>query len=58
MSALIPHARLHVYHGGHLALVTEAAELARLQARIERGAQVVAVLLLLAAGAMAVARYL
>jgi uncharacterized membrane protein len=37
---------------------TEAAELARLQARIERGAQVVAVLLLLAAGAMAVARYL
>jgi poly(3-hydroxyalkanoate) depolymerase len=25
---LIPHARLHVYHGGHLGLVTEAAELA------------------------------
>jgi pimeloyl-ACP methyl ester carboxylesterase len=25
---LIPHARLHVYHGGHLSLVTEAAELA------------------------------
>jgi poly(3-hydroxyalkanoate) depolymerase len=25
---LIPNARLHVYHGGHLSLVTEAAELA------------------------------
>ncbi|MCW2759263.1 MAG: catD 4 [Nocardioidaceae bacterium] len=25
---LIPHARLHVYHGGHLGIVTEAAELA------------------------------
>jgi poly(3-hydroxyalkanoate) depolymerase len=25
---LIPHSRLHVYHGGHLGLVTEAAELA------------------------------
>ena len=36
----------------------ETAELARLQGRIERGAQVVAVLLLIAAGAMAVARYL
>ena len=36
----------------------EAPELARLQARIERGAQVVAVLLLIGAGAMAVARYL
>jgi pimeloyl-ACP methyl ester carboxylesterase len=24
----IPHARMHVYRGGHLALVTEAAELA------------------------------
>jgi len=34
------------------------AQLARLQARVERGAQVVAVLLLVAAGAMAVARYL
>jgi uncharacterized membrane protein len=44
-------------HGGRPG-DTEAAELARLQARIERGAQVVAVLLLLAAGAMAVARYL
>lgn len=27
---LIPNSRLHVYHGGHLALVTEAAELAPL----------------------------
>jgi uncharacterized membrane protein len=37
---------------------TEGAELARLQARIERGAQLVALLLVVAAGAMAVARYL
>ena len=36
----------------------ESVELARLQGRIERGAQVVAVLLLSAAAAMAVARYL
>ena len=36
----------------------QAAELATLQARVERGAQVVALLLLTAAGAMAVARYL
>ena len=28
MNLLIPNARLHVYHGGHLGLVTEAAELA------------------------------
>jgi poly(3-hydroxyalkanoate) depolymerase len=28
MNALIPRSRLHVYHGGHLGLVTEAAELA------------------------------
>ena len=28
LRTLIPHARLHVYHGGHLSLVTEAAELA------------------------------
>lgn len=28
MHRLIPHSRLHVYHGGHLGLVTEAAELA------------------------------
>jgi hypothetical protein len=37
---------------------TEAAELARLQARIGRGAQIAALLLLLAVSAMAVARYL
>jgi len=28
MRRLIPHSRLHVYHGGHLGLVTEAAQLA------------------------------
>jgi poly(3-hydroxyalkanoate) depolymerase len=28
MNTLIPHSRLHVYHGGHLGLITEAAELA------------------------------
>jgi pimeloyl-ACP methyl ester carboxylesterase len=28
MHRLIRDSRLHVYHGGHLALVTEAAELA------------------------------
>ena len=28
MNSLIPHSRLHVYSGGHLSLVTEAAELA------------------------------
>jgi poly(3-hydroxyalkanoate) depolymerase len=28
MHRLIPHSRLHVYHGGHLSLVTEAKELA------------------------------
>jgi uncharacterized membrane protein len=37
---------------------TAAAQLAKLQARIERGAQLVAVFLVVAAGAMAVARYL
>jgi uncharacterized membrane protein len=36
----------------------QAAELAALQTRIERGTQVAAALLLVAAGAMAVARYL
>ena len=35
-----------------------AAQLAQLQARIERGAQVAALFLVAAAGAMAVARYL
>ena len=28
MSRLLPDARLHVYRGGHIALITEAAELA------------------------------
>jgi hypothetical protein len=28
MARLLPDARLHVYEGGHIALVTEAAELA------------------------------
>ena len=28
MHRLIPDSRLHIYHGGHLALVTEAADLA------------------------------
>ena len=30
MHRLIQDSRLHIYHGGHLALVTEAAELAPL----------------------------
>jgi poly(3-hydroxyalkanoate) depolymerase len=33
MNALIPRSRLHVYHGGHLSLVTEAAELAPVVSR-------------------------
>jgi poly(3-hydroxyalkanoate) depolymerase len=33
MHRLIPDSRLHVYHGGHLALVTEAAQLAPLVER-------------------------
>ena len=33
MNALIPRSRLHVYHGGHLGLVTEAAELAPVVSR-------------------------
>jgi len=36
----------------------QAAQLAAVQARVERGAQLAAVLLLVAAGAMAVARYI
>ena len=28
MARLIPRARLHVYHGGHLGMVTESDELA------------------------------
>ena len=33
MHALIPHSQLHVYHGGHTGLITEAAELASVVAR-------------------------
>jgi poly(3-hydroxyalkanoate) depolymerase len=33
LSRLIPHAELHVYHGGHLALATEAKDLAPVVAR-------------------------
>jgi hypothetical protein len=33
MNMLIPGSRLHVYHGGHLGLVTEAAELAPVVSR-------------------------
>lgn len=33
MGGLLPRARLHVYHGGHLALLTRAAELAPVVAR-------------------------
>jgi pimeloyl-ACP methyl ester carboxylesterase len=29
MNLLIPRSRLHIYHGGHLALATEAADMAR-----------------------------
>lgn len=43
---------------GGTATAAQAAELSALQARIERGGQVAAALLLIAAGAMAVARYL
>ncbi|PYP55838.1 MAG: hypothetical protein DMD44_14055 [Gemmatimonadetes bacterium] len=43
---------------GSAPTAAQAAELAALQTRIERGTQVAAALLLLAAGAMAVARYL
>jgi poly(3-hydroxyalkanoate) depolymerase len=37
MGRLLPHAELHVYHGGHLGLLTEAAELAPLVDRFLRG---------------------
>jgi poly(3-hydroxyalkanoate) depolymerase len=37
MHSLIPRSRLHVYHGGHLGLVTEAAELAPVVARFLTG---------------------
>jgi len=37
MRRLLPHAELRVYHGGHLGLLTEAAELAPLVDRFLRG---------------------
>jgi hypothetical protein len=37
MRRLLPDAELHVYHGGHLGLLTEAAELAPLVDRFLRG---------------------
>jgi poly(3-hydroxyalkanoate) depolymerase len=37
LHALIPHSRLHVYSGGHLGLVTEAAELAPVVSRFLGG---------------------
>jgi poly(3-hydroxyalkanoate) depolymerase len=37
LRALIPHSRLHVYSGGHLGLVTEAAELAPMVSRFLGG---------------------
>jgi uncharacterized membrane protein len=56
--AKIARLRKGVETQGGTATAAQAAELATLQARIERGAQVAAVLLVFAAGAMAVARYL
>jgi poly(3-hydroxyalkanoate) depolymerase len=38
MHRLIPHSRLHVYHGGHLGMVTEARELAPVVDAFLRGA--------------------
>jgi poly(3-hydroxyalkanoate) depolymerase len=38
MARLLPHAELHVYHGGHLGLLTEAAELAPVVDRFLRRA--------------------
>jgi hypothetical protein len=38
MRRLLPDAELHVYHGGHLGLLTEAGELAPLVDRFLRGA--------------------
>ena len=50
--------RKSVEQQGGAPTAAQAAELAALQTRIERGTQVAAALLLVAAGAMAVARYL
>jgi poly(3-hydroxyalkanoate) depolymerase len=38
MARLLPHAELHIYHGGHLGLLTEAAELAPVVDRFLRRA--------------------
>jgi poly(3-hydroxyalkanoate) depolymerase len=39
LHSLIPRSQLHVYHGGHLGLITEAAELAPVVGRFLAGAQ-------------------
>ena len=57
-SAKIARLRKQLDQPGSAATPAQAAELAALQARIERGMQLAAALLLVAAGAMAVARYL
>ena len=38
MHMLIPRSQLHVFHGGHLGLVTEAAEVAPVISRFLAGA--------------------
>jgi len=57
-SAKIARLRQGLGQPGTAPTPAQAAELATLQTRIERGTQLAAALLLLAAGAMAVARYL
>lgn len=57
-SARIARLRQGLEQQGSAATPAQATELAALQTRIERGTQVAAALLLVAAGAMAVARYL
>ena len=50
--------RKHLEAQGGTPTAAQAAQLALLQSRVERGAVLVALVLVLAAGAMAVARYL
>jgi uncharacterized membrane protein len=57
-SARIARLRQGLEQQGSAATPAQATELAALQARIERGTQLAAALLLVATGAMAVARYL
>ena len=57
-SATIARLRKDLDQRGGAATPAQAAQLAALQLRIERGMQLAAALLLVAAGAMAVARYL